>query len=210
MSPERRRSRWHCWYHPYPTPAPSASALPANRATCSNVQPVTVDNQLNTAQAQCTVTAMPHAGIQVLPGNGWWARGVVGSLRRTTADETPSREVSASFLCNGKHLVISSSLAQGSSPGVIKTRRPSSSVSIPPYSAATWFFRYYSRYSVAGAFCEGGTPLLPQSACSDVQSIDLRQPTSYAVAGICANTTPHTSPRLRGLFTGKRTTHEFT
>jgi hypothetical protein len=59
-------------------------------------------------------------------------------------------------------------------------------------------------------FVKGGIPLLPQFARSDAQSFAIRQPTSYAVAGICLHTTPHTLPWLCGLFTGKRTTHEFT
>lgn len=53
----------------------------------------------------------------------------------------------------GTRRIVSSLVTE---PIVVKTSRLSSSASIPPYSAATWFFRYYSRYSIAGAFCEGG------------------------------------------------------
>ncbi len=197
--------------------------------TCSNVQRVAVDNQLKLRTGLMYSTAR---GLRCAPGPGSWCNPFSPTEDVSVCQRRPRRSCggrdSRLTLLSERSRAVKATCAQTTMtllllvrqnrrnrqclpefwPVATKTSRLSSNASIPPYSTTPWIYGYDSRYSIAGAFSEGGIPLLPQSACPGAQTIAIRRTASYAVAGICAHTTSHALSWLHSRFTGERTTHE--
>ena len=113
----------------------------------SNPRPV------GTARRRCAEGRSPFAGgLGVSPGvlrsfpHGWGVEGVDSWILKQT------RRSAVSLLQPAPPTKV----IRWPDSILVKTRRLSSNASIPPYSAASRFLRYDSRYSIAGAVREKG------------------------------------------------------